>query len=70
MLVRKKNCEVRFCIEYRRLNAVTERYGYSFSRIEDVLGRLSETKYFSSLDMESCLKNTKGKGVKKRHLLR
>lgn len=53
LLVRKKSGEVRFCIDYRRLNAVTERDGYFLPRIEDVLGRLSGAKYFSSLDLES-----------------
>jgi hypothetical protein len=49
----EKNGEMRFCIVYRRLNAVTERDGYPLPRIEDVLGDLSGAKYFSSLDLES-----------------
>lgn len=49
----EKNGEMRFCIVYRRLNAVTERDGYPLPRIEDVLGHLSGAKYFSSLDLES-----------------
>ncbi|KAI9555008.1 hypothetical protein GHT06_020301 [Daphnia sinensis] len=53
VLVRKKSGEVRFCIDYRRLNSVTERDGYPLPRVEDVLGRLSGAKYFSSLDLES-----------------
>jgi len=48
-----KNGEVRLCIDYRRLNVVTERDGYPLPRIEDSLGRLSGAKYFSSLDLES-----------------
>jgi hypothetical protein len=44
---------MRFCIDFRRLNAVTERDGYPLPGIEDVLGHLSGAKYFSSLDLES-----------------
>ncbi|KAI9555914.1 enzymatic polyprotein [Daphnia sinensis] len=53
VLVKKKSGEIRFCVDYRRLNAVTERDVYPLPRVEDVLGRLTGAKYFSSLDLES-----------------
>ncbi len=53
VLIKKKNGDLRFCIDYRRLNAVTQKDVYPLPRIDDVLGRLSGAKYFSSLDLES-----------------
>lgn len=53
MLVRKKNGELRFCVDYRRLNALTVKDVYPLPRIDDVLHRLSGAKFFTSLDLES-----------------
>lgn len=53
VLVRKRSGEIRFCVDYRRLNSVTQRDVYPLPRVEDVLGRLSGARYFTSLDLES-----------------
>jgi hypothetical protein len=53
VLVRKKNWEPRFCVDYRRLNALTVKDAYPLPRIEEVLHHLSGTKFFTSLDLES-----------------
>lgn len=41
MLVKKKNGELWFCVDYRRLNALTVKDVCPLPRIEDVLHRLS-----------------------------
>ena len=51
VLVKKKNGEFRFCVDYRRLNAITRKDVYPLPRIEDILDTLSGTKYFTSLDL-------------------
>ena len=53
VLVKKKSGEVRFCVDYRRLNSITKKDVYPLPRIEDVLDRLGGAKYFSSLDLAS-----------------
>ncbi|KZS19675.1 Uncharacterized protein APZ42_013835 [Daphnia magna] len=54
VLVRKvKLGEYRFCVDIRRLNAVTKRDVYPLPRIDDVLDRLASAQFFSCLDLAS-----------------
>lgn len=52
LLVKKKNGEQRLCIDYRKLNSVMVKDNYPLPRIDDQLARLSEEKYFTSLDLK------------------
>ena len=53
VLVPKKDGTLRFCIDYRRLNAVTRKDVYPLPRVDDIFDALGEVKYFSTLDLAS-----------------
>ncbi|GBG73321.1 hypothetical protein CBR_g13040 [Chara braunii] len=53
LFVRKKNKDLRLCIDYRKLNAQTIRNAGPLLRIDDLLERLGGAKFFSKLDLKS-----------------
>jgi hypothetical protein len=53
VIARKKNGDLRLCIDYRQLNLRTIKDSYALPRIEEVLDCLSGSKYFTVLDMKS-----------------
>lgn len=52
-LSKEKNGSIRFCIDYRKLNALTRKDAYPLPRVNDTLDTLSGSKWFSTLDMLS-----------------
>ena len=53
VLVKKKDGDWRFCVDYRRLNDVTVKDAYPLPRIADALSRLEGSTYFSIMDLQS-----------------
>ena len=53
VLVRKKDGSLRFCIDFRKLNAKTVKDAYSLPRIEETLDCLNGAQWFTSLDLKS-----------------
>lgn len=51
VLVRKKDGTLRYCIDYRRLNQVTQKDSYPLPNIQDCLDSLDGAKFFSSMDL-------------------
>ena len=50
VLVKKKDGGLRFCVDYRALNAVTQKDVFPMPRIDDMLDQLGAKKIFSTLD--------------------
>ncbi|KXZ75922.1 hypothetical protein TcasGA2_TC031710 [Tribolium castaneum] len=51
LLVPKKTGEMRLCVDYRALNAITVKDRYPLPLIADQLDRLAGNRYFTSLDL-------------------
>jgi len=50
VLVPKKDSTLRFCVDYRLLNAVSKRDSYPLPRLDECIDSLGEAKVFSTLD--------------------
>jgi hypothetical protein len=53
VVVKKKNGNLRFCIDYRKLNSYTEQDKYPLPLISDIFDSLEGARWFSSLDLAS-----------------
>ena len=53
VLVRKKDWSSRFCIDYRKVNAVTQKDAYPLPRVDETLDTLSGSRWFTTLDLIS-----------------
>lgn len=51
VLVPKRDKTVRFCVGYRKCNAVTVLDAYPMARIDDVLDSWGKAKYLSMIDL-------------------
>lgn len=53
VLVKKKDGNIRFCVDYRKINNITHKDAYPLPRIEESLTALGSAAYFSTLDLTS-----------------
>jgi Reverse transcriptase (RNA-dependent DNA polymerase) len=52
LFVRKKDGDLRICIDYRVLNKMTVRNEYSLLKIDKLLDTLQSVKFFTMLDLD------------------
>ena len=53
VLVNKKTGDVRFCIDFRKVNDVTKKDSFPLPRIDDSLNKLGGSSWFSTMDLAS-----------------
>ncbi|XP_069802715.1 uncharacterized protein [Dendropsophus ebraccatus] len=53
VLVKKKDGNIRFCVDYRKINTITHKDAYPLPRIEESIAALGSAAYFSTLDLTS-----------------
>ena len=51
VMAKKKGGQLRFCCDFRYLNAVTIKDAYSIPRIDESLSKLGDAKFFTTLDL-------------------
>jgi hypothetical protein len=51
LFVKKSNDELRFCVNYKKLNIITKKNRYSLSLIFELMTRLFKTKYMIKIDI-------------------
>ena len=51
LLVTKKDGTIRFCVDYRKLNSLTQKDAYNLPRIDDILDQIGGSKFRSTLDL-------------------
>lgn len=53
VVVRKKNGDIRLCVDYRKLNLLTIKDAYALPNLEEAFSALTGSKWFSVMDLKS-----------------
>ena len=53
VIIKKSDGSPRFCVDYRRLNSITQKDIYPLPRVDDIIDRLGGSHIFSKLDLRS-----------------
>jgi hypothetical protein len=53
VMVKKKDGSLRFCVDFRKLNAMTVKDSYPLPRIDESLSQLGSCNYFTTMDVGS-----------------
>ena len=53
VMAKKKGEQLRFCCDFRYLNAITIKGAYPIPRIDESLSKLGDAKFFMTLDLGS-----------------
>ena len=51
VIIKKKNNDLRICVDFRRINAMTERFIVPLPSAQELFDRLGSSRYFSVLDL-------------------
>ena len=52
-ICKKKNGNIRVCVDYRRLNTKTRKDAFPLPRVDEIFYHLAGAKYFSTVDLKS-----------------
>ena len=51
IVLKKKDNSLRLCVDYRKLNGLTQMDAYPMQRIDDLIDKLGKAKYITTLDL-------------------
>ena len=51
LFAEKSNKELRFCVDYKKLNVITKKNHYFISLIDEILAKIQNCKYFTRLNI-------------------
>lgn len=53
VVVKKKNGDIRLCVDYRKLNIQAIKHAYALANLEESFSALSRSQWFSVMDLKS-----------------